>query len=212
MSRTFTGKTYALREAPSTPDVLPWDAGEVGGEADDPDGDEGGKGEDGVEHLVGVGPVIRVEVSLQGVIECKKEERENRAAEPREPSGEELQGGFGPFRTEPKLFVWKIDELGGDALKNAGDAKRHDRGYRDGANEECEKHRFRLPAVRDSAAVEVGCDRVRQSLVAGGKIDRREDTEHDENASWQSRILHGVLYSQLTSLAQLPARNLRRGL
>lgn len=141
-SRTFTGQSYALRESASTPDILRRDTGEVGGEANDPDGDEGGKADDDVEHLVGVGPVIGVEVGLQSVIECEKEERENRAAEPREPSGEELQRGFGPFRTEPKLFVWKIDELGGDALKNAGDPNRHDRGYRDGANEECEKHRF----------------------------------------------------------------------
>ncbi len=169
------------------------DAGEVGGEACNPDGDEGGKADDGVEHLVGVGPVIGVEVGLQGIIERKKEERENRAAEPREPRGEELQRGFGLVWTEPKLFIWKIDELGGDAFKNAGDAKRHDRGYRDGANEECEKHRFRLPAVRDAAAIEVGRDSLRQLRVAGRKIDRREDSEHDENTSGQSRILHGVL-------------------
>jgi hypothetical protein len=178
------------------------DAGETSGEADDPDGDEGGKAENGVEHLVGVGPVIGVQVRLQGVIECKKEERENRAAEPREPRGEELQRGFGPFRTEPKLFIWKMDELGGDAFKNAGDAKRDDRGYRDGANEECEKHRFRLPAVRDAAAVEMGRDSFRQLRIAERKIDRRENSEHDENISGQSRILHEVLYNQLTSQAQ----------
>lgn len=169
------------------------DAGEAHCQACDPDGDEGGEGEDGVKHLVGIGAVVGVDVGLQGVVERKKEERENRAAEPREPRGEELQRSFGLVWTEPKLFVRKIDELGGDALKNAGNAKGHDRGYHDGANEECEKHRFRLPAIRDAAAVEVGCDSFRQLRVAGRKIDRRENGEHDENTSGQSRTLHGVL-------------------
>jgi len=184
--RTFTGRSYAPRESASTPDVWRWNANEARCQAGDPHGEEGGKTKDGVEHLVGIGAVVGVEIRPDCVIERKKKERENRAAEPCEPRTEELERGFRVLRTEPVLFVWEIDEFGWETLKDARHAKCEDRGHHDGADEECEEHRFGLPAVGDAATVEMRRDLVGQLRVARRKINSRENREHDENAFGQS--------------------------
>src|ERR1700723_2634753 len=196
-SRTFAGQSYALCESASTPNVLRWDAGEVSCQACDPDGDEDGKTDDGVQRLVGIGAVVGVHIGLYGVIEYKKKQRKNGAAEPGKPHGEEAERGFGLLRTEPVPFVGEVDQFGRQTFKDPWHAECEDSRKHDGADEECKKHRLRLPSVGNATTVEVGRDRVRQSLVAGRKIDRRKDGEQREQHFGKARIQVRCLRSMI---------------
>jgi hypothetical protein len=179
-SRTFIGQNYALRQSPSTPGVLRWDAGEACCQARDPDRDEGGEREDRIEHLVGVGPLLGMQIGLHGVVERKQNEHESGAAEPGKPGAEEFQRGFRLLRTEPVLFVGEMDHLERAASKNAGQAKHEQRGNQYGADEKSEKNRFGLPAIREAAAVEVRSELIGQPRIVVRKTAHRKDGDHDE--------------------------------
>ena len=173
----------------------------MGGEADDPEGSEGEKAGDYVNHASGVGAMVRMKIGLHGVVEREKDDQENPATKPGEPGAEICEGGGRLLWSQPIFFVGKINFVRGQARDDAREPEDGNRSERDGSHKESEEYGFSLPAGGVAAPVEMGSDDFGQSRVDGPKVNRGENRKRDENTSGQSRILHGVLYNELTSLA-----------
>src|SRR5579863_4847607 len=145
--------------------------------------------------------MVGMKIGLHGVVECEKDDQEQPATKPGKPGAEICEGGGGLPWSQPIFFVGKIDFVRGQARDDARKPEDRNGGECDGSDEESEEDGFGLPAGGVAASVEVGSDDFGQSCVNGPKVNRGENRKHDENTSGQSRILHGILYNELTSLA-----------
>lgn len=184
------------------------DAGEACCQARNPDCDESGESEDDIQHLVGVGALVGMEVGLDGVIERKKKEHKSRAAEPREPGAEEFQRGFRTLRTEPVLFVGEIDQLEGHALEQAREPEGEERRQRQRAGKKREENGFGLPAVGKAAHVEARSKLIGQPRIVVRKADRRKNGEQDEQHFGQARIgVQGSLFFQSSREREARGKN-----
>ncbi len=117
----------------------------------------------------------RSEIRADGKLEGVTSQRKKRASMPGKPGIQKIERFGTTLSSEPVLVVGQIEELRGQRAHQGGKAKSEHGGENGRTDEESEKCRLGLPAIRSTAAVEVRLHDIRLTRVQRCKMNDRQE-------------------------------------